>query len=761
MKNDSDVTNESNNDENKNLSHSLSRDRLESNNNKKTNKKPNISVQPLYTKELKEDSFDNELSPVTSVTLSHRYDINDKSDTFSGLSISEVKDAIGKTKISMIYSLLYLKPNLTRKAMAIKLDVPTNTITVTMNRNSGRFIESGNKDNSLTYKLSDLAIKEVEDKLEKYMSIKESIINSKKKKLKEELTEQELENELTKTLDIIKPIISNDLLILDFNEVLLNSTKVADYIISQPNKFIEEVISKYEDFNIKFISFKNLPKILTKSIEHIRAADLDRLICIEGRCVSISPTRGMITEAKFECPTCGTIISVIQVDDKFKEPVRCSCGRRGSFKILVKDLVDASNLVLEDLQDNTENPNTQRVKARITERLTRKENIGVFNLGEEIKITGILREVKTYVHGVESTSVGYLFEIIDAEKKQEEVDVEEFTEDEVKEIKELSNKINEKGLDYLLPSFVPDVYGCEYIKKAVMLQACNCKNKPNESSTRNKPNILLIGDPGIAKSVISKYVMSITPGSRKASGGGSSAVGITASVVKEDDSLGGYRIEAGALPLAKELLFLDEMNNLNDDDKPKLQEAMSEQTISINKANLHVNLKVTAGILATANPRDGHFVSNIPYQRQFNISSPILNRFDAIFVMKDIPNIEQDKAIADIMIKRKRGEIEPEYSIEQLKRFFVYVRNSIEPKITDEISEKLKDIYAESRNNRNADVIINPRFMEALSRLIEASAKIRLSEVIEEKDIKRALEVLSQSHFKVDEYSHFGFGGEE
>jgi len=255
--------------------------------------------------------------------------------------------------------------------------------------------------------------------------------------------------------------------------------------------------------------------------------------------------------------------------------------------------------------------------------------------------------------------------------------------------------------------------------------------------------------------------MAVTPGSRKAAGGGSSAVGITASVVKEEESMGGYRIEAGALPLAKELLFLDEMNNLTDDDKPKLQEAMSEQMISINKANLHVNLKVTAGVLATANPEKGHFVEGIPYNKQFNIPSPILNRFDVIFIMKDIPNKDRDEAIADLMIKRKRGEIKPKYSIDDLKKFFAYVRNSEDPEITDEIANRLKSIYSSSRNKRNSDVIINPRFMEALNRMIEASAKMRLSKVVEEKDIERALDILSESHFKANEYKNFVFGGDE
>jgi len=313
------------------------------------------------------------------------------------------------------------------------------------------------------------------------------------------------------------------------------------------------------------------------------------------------------------------------------------------------------------------------------------------------------------------------------------------------------------GLSRLLESFAPDVYGYSKIKEALILQACNCKNKPKLSSTRNKQNILLIGDPGIAKSVLCKYATKITPGSRKASGGGSSGVGITASVIKEEESMGGYRIEAGALPLAKELLFLDEMNNLTEDDKPKLQEAMSEQMISINKANLHLNLKVTAGILATANPIRGHFDDGQSYTKQFNIPSPILNRFDVIFVMKDKPNTTRDKAVASLMIKRKKDEINPPYSIKELRKFFAYVRATPEPKITEEITEKLKDIYATSRKNNNSNMIINPRFMEALNRMSEASAKIRLSNTIEEIDIERAIGILSESHFKVNEYKNFNF----
>ncbi len=266
----------------------------------------------------------------------------------------------------------------------------------------------------------------------------------------------------------------------------------------------------------------------------------------------------------------------------------------------------------------------------------------------------------------------------------------------------------------------------------------------------------MIGDPGIARTVLGKFAVSITPHSKMASGGGSSAVGITASVVKEDESMGGYRVEPGAMVLAKELLFLDEMNNITEDDKPKLQQGMSEQMISINKANLHVNLKVQGGMLATANPIKGHFESG-NVTTQFNIPSPILNRFDVMFVMKDVVSEERDNAITEIMVRRRRNEIEPKYPKDFLRKFFVYIRSRDEPKISDHIMQKLKKIYSHSRKNTNQGVIINPRFIEALTRLMEASAKLRLSKEVEDKDIERSLEILSESHFQINEYKNFSF----
>jgi len=745
---------------------------MEKNDTNDTNSKESDTNKILNSSNMEKEglSVKNQEKGKCEGLLHDTNDTNDTNDTEESgecikciicITYPALLEKLGKSPRVKVFGLLFDKKPRTYEQIAEETGEKSDYVRVLINRLKDCFEEDETINGKKTFKLSPKGLQEINRKLENYENSQKDAIKEGDEKKKVINEAEKLKEIMGKTMEDLNPKIENKIATIDFNELVLCNKEISEKLLDRPLESIDDIKSHFEEIGVSDVRFTNIPKTNGRTAEGLRCKDIDKLLTVEGRCVSLSSPRPVITNAKFECPSCGTIISVVQIEKKFKEPSRCSCGRRGAFKEISHDLQDASNVVIEDLQDNTENPNTQRMSARIQNWLVEKEHIGIFNLGDEVRVTGILRTVKSFDRGTPTINLGYLFEILDAEKKQEEVVVENFTEKELEKIIEMAKVVNEDGMSEITNSFAADVYGYESIKNAIILQACNKRNKPKKSSTRNKQNILLIGDPGIAKSVICKAAMAITPGSRKAAGGGSSAVGITASVVKEEESMGGYRIEAGALPLAKELLFLDEMNNLTEDDKPKLQEAMSEQMISINKANLHVNLKVTAGVLATANPEKGHFIEGIPYNKQFNIPSPILNRFDVIFIMKDIPNKDRDEAIADLMIKRKRGEIKPKYSIDDLKKFFAYVRNSEDPEITDEIANRLKSIYSSSRNKRNSDVIINPRFMEALNRMIEASAKMRLSKVVEEKDIERALDILSESHFKANEYKNFVFGGDE
>jgi replicative DNA helicase Mcm len=691
-------------------------------------------------------------------------DMNDMNDVFASQSspnisnishITTLQKAFGSGLLESIFKhfIINLNVPVPYSVVAKGIGITVESVRNPINRNKYYFEEGSKDGKNKTFCLSDYGLKHCFNILKLYerrmKEVKENMTSIEKKEIKLE----KLRNKINSLIDDLELNIRDKKVILDFEDICLWDLDLSELLLDSPDDILPAMKEELKKVGIEDMRIRNLPKTDSVSVERIRSKHIGKLINISGRCVSLSNVRPVTTMVSFECPTCGTLLKVRQLGKKLKEPSSCTCGRRSSFKEIDRTLEDQARIILEDLQEKTDNANTQRIDCLLKDNLTLPKEIEVFTPGEELEVIGIVREVKNINKMGEDTKLGLQVEIIHAELMEEEVCLDKFTDEEVEQFKELSNKIDKQGLSAINKSFAPEVYGYEQHKNAIIMQCCTKRNEPKVSSTRNKLSLLLIGDPGIAKTVLGKFAISITPHSKMAAGGGSSAVGITASVVKEDESMGGYRVEPGAMVLAKELLFLDELNNLTDEDKPKLQQGMSEQQISINKANLHVNLKVQSGILATANPIKGHFVTGANIFKQFNISSPILNRFDAIFVMKDIANKERDNAIAEIMIKRRRGEIKKEYDREFLRKYFVYIRSAEEPMIPDEIIEKVKEVYSDFRKYKNDDVMINPRFIESLTRFMEASAKLRLSNTVSETDLKRSLNILSASHFNSSDWN--------
>lgn len=607
---------------------------------------------------------------------------------------------------------------------------------------------NGKKCNSY---LSQIGVEEIQQRIERYEGeIQQKIKQESDKKL-EERRQETLENDLISFFKQSELKREGNTLFIDFEDISQTNIQMANHILDRPLEFLDAINNHFSKrYDIKFI---NLPESININIESLRKENLNKLIAIEGRLTSFGEVRPVITKITFECPSCGASIILKQNyrDGNIKEPIGCSCGRKSNFKIKERKEQNCSFLQLEDLQEKTDNPHSQRVKAVIFNGLCEGDRIKIFSPGNEVKCYGILKEVPVYKKNKKTLFLNWILEIIDAELIEKDIDISKFSDEEVNSIKELSKQIDKEGLSPMLESFAPDIYGYEHIKSALALQLCNKRNDTKNKKIRNKSNILLIGDPGVAKSVLCNFAVGITHGGRRAVGGGSSAVGITASVVREEESIGGYRVEPGAMILAKDVLFIDEMNNLQEEDKSKLQEGMSEQKVSINKANIHCEMKVTCGIISAANPRDGNFnKTDYNVENQFNIPTPILNRFDTVFVLIDIVNEDNDKAIASKMIKRHRDKLDNKYDASFLKKFFAYVRKFNEPEINDSMEEILKKIYFASRKYNDEGVKINPRFLESLTRMSIALAKIRLSPVVQLKDIQRTLDIIKHSQYKIN-----------
>ena len=665
--------------------------------------------------------------------------------------------------LSQIFKILYIENKLfTIAELTKKIDKSEDAVRKAIQRNKADFDISKPDGKIVQVNLSKMKIEEIEASIIEYERKKEQEVQNKRDEFHRKQKSEELINEARQFFDLYRKELSSSFiqedhaLIIDFKELSEFSLNLAEEIIGNPEdtlKILESAIDDSGLFPDTTIRIINIPEDHRIFIENIRSRYIDELVFVEGRVVSITDVRPQVVNSKFECPSCGTVISVLQTERNFKEPKRCSCGRRGGFKLIDKEMIDTARVILEDLQEKTDNPYTRRLDLFIKGDLTNPKNIKMFTPGNDVKVVGILKEIPLLAkRGGISTRFDIAIEVNSVELSEEEIDVNKFSDEEIIDIQNVSSIIDREGLSEINSSFAPDIYGYEEIKNAIILQLCNKKNLPKSGGIRNKPNILIIGDPGSAKSVLGNFAVDITHGARKIVGGGSSAVGITASVIKEED---GWRVEPGAFVLAKDLLFIDELNNLQDEDKPKLQEAMSEQSVTIAKANIRMKMKVTAGALATANPIKGVFSNNEDLVKQFNLPLPIINRFDEIFITRDYINENSDEAIANKMISRDRGMIESKYSKEFLKKFFVYIKNFKEPKINKEMAMRLKKLYSKLRRYKTDSININPRVNESILRLIKASAKIRLSEEVEEKDIERAINILSESYFNLPKYDVF------
>ncbi len=338
-----------------------------------------------------------------------------------------------------------------------------------------------------------------------------------------------------------------------------------------------------------------------------------------------------------------------------------------------------------------------------------------------------------------------------------------------------TDKIYEK----IAKSIAPGIFGSDDIKKAI---ACllfgGCRKRLNGGvMLRGDINILLLGDPSTAKSQFLKFVERVAPIAVYTSGKGSSAAGLTASIIK-DPSSGEFQLEGGAMVLADGgIVCIDEFDKMRSQDRVAIHEAMEQQTISVAKAGITTTLNSRASVLAAANPIYGHIDDLKTTQEQIDFQTTILSRFDCIFLVRDIHNKERDEKMAHhivdisasnkITTRKEEGEI----SINDLKKYIAYARMNCTPKLSEESAKVLQNYYIEDRKKYNEnktkkgnDIPVTVRQLEAIIRLSEAIAKMSLSNVVSRKDVDEAhrlFQISTMSAASSRTNSVFEISGEE
>ena len=553
-------------------------------------------------------------------------------------------------------------------------------------------------------------------------------------------------------------------LVISFSDLSKFDHDLAEQLLDDPEETIKAAEISLESFDLPEdlplkIRFTALPDSQKIKIRNIRSKNLNTLISIEGVIRQSSDVRPQVISAKFECPACGNTITILQIDTKFKEPTRCSCGRRGRFRLLNKDLVDVQRLIIEESPETLiggEQP--KRISVFLKEDLVEPKMEKSTTPGSKINVIGIIKEIPILLRsGVQSIRYDLIIDANHINPIEEAFADIDITEEDEEQIQELAK--DPRIYERLINSIAPSIYGHEDIKEALILQLVGGVSKEREDGikTRGDMHVLLIGDPGAGKSALLTFIAKIAPKGRLVSGKGVSSAGITASVVR-DEFLKGWALEAGALVLSSGgCCVIDEMDKIHPEDTAAMHQAMEQQIITISKANIQATLKSETTILAAANPKLGRFDPYKMVAEQINMPPTLINRFDLIFPIKDIPSKEKDTKIAShvLNLQQNPSSLEFEISLNLLRKYIAYAKQKIKPKLTDGAIDEIKTFYVNLRNQGTSTedalrpIPITARQLEGLVRLAEASAKIRLSKKVTRSDAKRAIKLLKNCLMQV------------
>lgn len=538
----------------------------------------------------------------------------------------------------------------------------------------------------------------------------------------------------------------------DFKQLAAFDPESAHCLLDQPEEFMKagEISIAQTDENAKNFALrvKNLPESCRIMIRNIRSTHLKKLVFVEGVVRNKSEVRPQVTSARFECPSCGNTLTVIQLELKFHEPSRCSCGRKGKFHLLGKELMDAQSMVLEEVSEQLEGGEQPKrinvfLKNDLVSPLTEKRT----NPGSRLIVVGTLSEVPVMLRtGGQSTRFDILLEANSIDFVEEDFTDITINPEEREQIIALSKDI--QLMRKMRDSIAPSIYGHEKIKEALVLQLLGGVRKKREDGiiTRGDMHVLLVGDPGSAKSQMLKRISLVAPKGRYITGKGASGAGLSATVVK-DEFLGGWSLEAGALVLANRgICTIDELDKMSQEDSWAMHEALEQQQITISKANIQATLRCETTVLAAANPKLGRFEIYEPLGQQIGLPPTLINRFDLIFPIKDVPEASKDEKMAQfILAMHKENTTEPPIETRLIRKYMAYARQNIFPKLTDEAVAELKEYFLKMRSmaaGAGSPIPITARQLEGLVRLSEAHAKLRLSSFVTREDAKKAVELL-------------------
>jgi DNA replication licensing factor MCM2 len=541
------------------------------------------------------------------------------------------------------------------------------------------------------------------------------------------------------------------------------------------------------------------------TLRQLRQSHLNCLVRVSGvvtRRTGVFPQLQMI---KFDCTKCGVTLGPYAQEStsaEIKLTYCPNCQKRGPFTL------NSEKTVYRNYQKLTlqESPGTVPAGRlpRHREVVLLADLIDSAKPGEEIEVTAIYRNNYS---GQLNNKNGFpvfatMLEANHIIKTHDQLAGFRLTEEDERQIRALSK--DPAIVDKIIHSIAPSIYGHDDMKTAVALSLFGgvSKEAQGKHKIRGDINVLLLGDPGTAKSQVLKYIEKTAHRAVFATGQGASAVGLTASV-RRDPLTQEWTLEGGALVLAdRGTCLIDEFDKMNDQDRTSIHEAMEQQTISISKAGIVTTLQARCAIVAAANPIGGRYNGTVPFSQNVELTEPILSRFDILCVVRDTVDPAEDERLANFvvnshgrahpaqttadagdtvametttnteLVNTSGQEQEGDIPQELLRKYILYAREKCRPKLYQIDQDKVARLFADMRRESLATgaypitvcsmicPITSPsqfeerfltrchpqvRHLEAIMRIAEAFCKMRLSDFCSSADVDRAIAVTVDS----------------
>jgi len=586
-----------------------------------------------------------------------------------------------------------------------------------------------------------------------------------------------------------------------FEEVVAFQRALKEFVGSIDATYAKEAEDFFIGFEGSFGGKHVTPRTLT-------AKNLGNLVCLEGIITKCSLVRPKVVKSVHYCPATGKTLERAYTDLTSFEaypstaayPTQDEEGNPLQTEFGLSRYKDHQTMSVQEMPEKA--PAGQL--PRSVDIIVDNDLVDKTKPGDRVQIIGSYRCMPGKQGGYTSGSFRTVLIANNVELLSKAVTLNISTYD----VQKCKKFAKQKGnvFEMLSKSLAPSIHGHEYIKKALLCQLLGGveKNLPNGSRLRGDINVLLMGDPSVAKSQLLRYVLYTAPRAITTTGRGSSGVGLTAAVTTDQET-GERRLEAGAMVLAdRGIVCIDEFDKMSDMDRTAIHEVMEQGRVTISKAGIHARLNARCSVLAAANPIHGRYNPHLDPMTNINLQASLLSRFDCLFIMLDTIDVDTDRKIADHVVRMHRyrrpeeqdGQVlsiaadaevlttkdlsdkaaddeeeTPIYekydallhgnsrkksdkivSVQFMKKY-IHIAKCIKPVLTDAACSMLADEYANLRSNDFESGIartqtVTPRALETLIRLATAHAKARLSKQVEEEDAEMAIELVQFAYFK-------------